>query len=151
MAIAFSCKDHGADATDRGAAPTLRAMGHGESHANAGGQLAVAMTFDWQKGNDVTNTRPSTMNVAVEHAQTLSSTRVPALARGWSVRRLTPTECERLQGFPDGHTLVPWRGGLMPDGPRYKMLGNSMACNAMRWIGRRIEAVEAEVNTGAAA
>lgn len=63
-----------------------------------------------------------------------------------SVRRLTPTECERLQGFPDGWTQIPWRGkpaSECPDGPRYKALGNSMACNVMRWIGRRIELVEA--------
>jgi DNA (cytosine-5)-methyltransferase 1 len=62
----------------------------------------------------------------------------------WAVRRLTPTECERLQGFPDGYTDIPWRGKYSaPDGPRYKALGNSMACNVMRWIGRRIEMVEA--------
>lgn len=57
------------------------------------------------------------------------------------VRRLTPTECERLQGFPDGHTLIPWRGKPAedcPDGPRYKVLGNSMAVPVMRWIGTRI-------------
>jgi DNA (cytosine-5)-methyltransferase 1 len=61
---------------------------------------------------------------------------------GWCVRRLTPTECERLQGFPDGWTDVPWRKGRMPDGRRYKMLGNSMAVNVMRWLGRRIAMVE---------
>jgi DNA (cytosine-5)-methyltransferase 1 len=66
-----------------------------------------------------------------------------ALASAWRVRRLTPTECERLQGFPDGYTAVPYRGGMAADGPRYKALGNSMACNVMRWIGRRIEAVAA--------
>jgi DNA (cytosine-5)-methyltransferase 1 len=58
------------------------------------------------------------------------------------VRRLTPTECERLQGFPDGHTRIPWRGRRAedcPDGPRYKALGNSMAVPVMRWIGERIE------------
>ena len=58
------------------------------------------------------------------------------------VRRLTPTECERLQGFPDGHTLITWRGKLAndcPDSPRYKALGNSMAVPVMRWIGKRIE------------
>jgi len=58
------------------------------------------------------------------------------------VRRLTPTECERLQGFPDGHTLIPWRGRLAsdcPDSPRYKALGNSMAVPVMRWIGKRID------------
>lgn len=57
------------------------------------------------------------------------------------VRRLTPTECERLQGFPDGHTRIPWRGKPAeecPDGPRYKALGNSMAVPVMRWIGARI-------------
>lgn len=70
----------------------------------------------------------------------------PIVNAGMSVRRLTPTECERLQGFPDGWTQIPWRGkpaSECPDGPRYKALGNSMACNVMRWIGRRIELVEA--------
>lgn len=61
---------------------------------------------------------------------------------GWAVRRLTPTECERLQGFPDGYTAIPRGGKPAADGPRYKALGNSMAVNAMRWIGRRIEMVE---------
>jgi DNA (cytosine-5)-methyltransferase 1 len=62
-----------------------------------------------------------------------------------AVRRLTPRECERLQGFPDDHTRIPWRGkpaDECPDGPRYKALGNSMATNCMQFIGRRIEAVE---------
>ena len=55
-----------------------------------------------------------------------------------AVRRLTPTECERLQGFPDGYTLVPYRNKEAADGPRYKALGNSMAVPVMRWIGERI-------------
>lgn len=55
------------------------------------------------------------------------------------VRRLTPTECERLQGFHDGYTLVPHRGKPAADGPRYKALGNSMAVPCMRWIGERIQ------------
>jgi DNA (cytosine-5)-methyltransferase 1 len=67
---------------------------------------------------------------------------------GWRVRRLTPTECERLQGFPDGYTNIPYRNkNDAPDGPRYKALGNSMAVNAMRWIGRRIEMVDAMETT----
>jgi DNA (cytosine-5)-methyltransferase 1 len=103
QAVAFSCKDHGADAGE--IAPTLRAMGHGGSHANAGGQVAVS--------------------------------------QGWAVRRLTPIECERLQGFPDNYTAIPYRGKAAADGPRYKALGNSMACNVMRWIGRRIAMVAA--------
>lgn len=101
--VAFSCKDHGADA-QRYTAPTLRAMGHDGSHANAGGQVAIAMVA--------------------------------------AVRRLTPLECERLQGFPDGYTDIPYRGRQAADGPRYKALGNSMAVNVVRWIGMRIAMVE---------
>ncbi len=66
---------------------------------------------------------------------------VGAVAAGMAVRRLTPTECERLQGFPDGYTLIPWKkkpASECPDGPRYKALGNSMAVPVMRWIGKRI-------------
>jgi len=63
-----------------------------------------------------------------------------------AVRRLTPVECERLQGFPDGYTAIPWRGKpaeQCPDGPRYKALGNSMAVPVMRWLGERIRLVDA--------
>jgi len=59
------------------------------------------------------------------------------------VRRLTPTECERLQGFPDNWTMIPWRkkpAEDCPDGPRYKALGNSKAVPVVRWIGQRIDA-----------
>jgi DNA (cytosine-5)-methyltransferase 1 len=61
------------------------------------------------------------------------------------VRRLTPVECERLQGFPDNYTNIPWRKSAeSPDGPRYKALGNSMAVPVMRWIGKRIAKVDAK-------
>lgn len=60
-----------------------------------------------------------------------------------AVRRLTPVECERLQGFPDGHTDIMWKGKPAPDGPRYRVLGNSMAVTVMAWIGQRISAFEA--------
>lgn len=63
------------------------------------------------------------------------------MAEQWAVRRLMPIECERLQGFPDGYTDIPYRGKAAADGPRYKALGNSMAVNVMRWIGRRIQSV----------
>ena len=67
-----------------------------------------------------------------------------AVSHAMSVRRLTPRECERLQGFPDDYTAIPWRGKAeTPDGPRYKALGNSMAVNCMEWIGERIAAQEA--------
>lgn len=61
-----------------------------------------------------------------------------AFASAMQVRRLTPRECERLQGFPDDWTLVPVRGKPAADGPRYKALGNSMAVPCMAWIGKRI-------------
>ena len=66
--------------------------------------------------------------------------------RAYGVRRLTPVECERLQGFPDNWSRIPWKGKPeedCPDGPRYKACGNSMAVPVMRWIGERIAAVEA--------
>ena len=57
-----------------------------------------------------------------------------------AVRRPTPVECERLQGFPDNYTDIRPNGKDTPDGPRYKALGNSMAVPVMKWIGERIEA-----------
>jgi DNA (cytosine-5)-methyltransferase 1 len=78
---------------------------------------------------------------------------MPATFSGMAVRRLTPRECERLQGFPDDYTLITYhkilKSGKLSkrlykaaDGPRYKALGNSMAVPVMAWIGRRIEMVE---------
>lgn len=65
------------------------------------------------------------------------------IAHKWAVRRLTPRECERLQGFPDDFTNIPWRGkNGAPDGHRYKALGNSMAVNVMGWIGHRIQMID---------
>jgi DNA (cytosine-5)-methyltransferase 1 len=63
-------------------------------------------------------------------------------APAYAVRRLTPTECERLQGFPDGWTAIPFRGKPASDGPRYKAIGNSMAVPVMKWIGERIAIVD---------
>ena len=68
--------------------------------------------------------------------------RTPTLMQAMQVRRLTPQECERLQGFPDDYTLIPVRGKPAADGPRYKALGNSMAVPVMAWIGKRIQQVE---------
>ena len=64
------------------------------------------------------------------------------VATGMAVRRLTPRECERLQGLPDDYTLIPYNGKLAADGPRYKAIGNGMAVPVIRWIGERIKAVE---------
>lgn len=65
---------------------------------------------------------------------------LPAIQTGVQVRRLTPLECERLQGFPDGYTAI--RGNKTPNTPRYQALGNSMAVPVMRWIGERIQKVD---------
>ncbi|HBO4188494.1 TPA: DNA cytosine methyltransferase [Pseudomonas aeruginosa] len=129
--IAFSCKDHGADAGE--ISPTLRAMGHGASHANAGGQVAVCIT------GEITHTLKAEGFDASEDGTGRGQPITPEAA---GVRRLTPRECERLQGFPDDYTLIPWRGKPAtecPDGPRYKAIGNSKAVPVVRWIGRRIK------------
>lgn len=61
----------------------------------------------------------------------------------WVVRRLTPVECERLQGFPDHYTDIPYKGKEHPpDTPRYKALGNSFAVPVVRWIGERMQMVD---------
>lgn len=68
--------------------------------------------------------------------------RMPSAHIGMLVRRLTPEECEALQGFPDEYTAIPWRkkpADQCPDGPRYKALGNSWAVPVVRWIGQRID------------
>jgi DNA (cytosine-5)-methyltransferase 1 len=66
----------------------------------------------------------------------------PVLFTGAAVRRLTPVECERLQGFPDNYSLIKFRGKPAADGPRYRALGNSMAVPEVRWILSRIEMFE---------
>ena len=137
--IAFSAKDHGADAGD--IAPTLRAGGFTGSHANGGVMPAVALY-----GLELTN-QGSGGNVGFHSEaapfRTLNCAGLPGIARTWAVRRLTPVECERLQGFPDNHTAVAYRGKPAADGPRYKALGNSMAVPDVRWIGERIAMVDA--------
>lgn len=86
------------------------------------------------------NSGPDGSGVQETIAYTLEArAEVQAVAAGMAVRRLTPRECERLQGFPDDYTLIPVRGKSAADGPRYKALGNSMAVPVMRWIGQQID------------
>ena len=130
LPIAFSSKDYSADALDD-LCPTLRAGGHNKSHANAGVPPAVAF------GGDVVRT------LSARHDSSPCADRgMDVIVNGLSVRRLTPRECERLQGFPDDYTLIPYRNKLAADGPRYKAMGNSMAVPVMRWIGQRINEVD---------
>lgn len=140
--IAFSYKDNGADATSD-LSPTIRAGNHDKSHANSGQPPAIAYAFKAGQG-----AKAGGIGYAEEQSPTLTSASsgtnlAPAVMHGVSVRRLTPIECERLQGFPDNHTLIGWRGkdaDECPDGPRYKAIGNSMAVPVMRWIAERIAA-----------
>lgn len=140
--IAFSYKDHGADASED-LSPTLRAGNSYNSNANSGQPPAIAYAFKPGQG-----AKARGIGFAEEQSPTLTSASsgtnlTPAIMQGVSVRRLMPVECERLQGFPDNHTLISWRGKEAtecPDGPRYRAIGNSMAVPVMRWIGERIAA-----------
>ncbi|WP_456027071.1 DNA cytosine methyltransferase [Pseudomonas capeferrum] len=153
--LAFSCKDHGADAGE--IAPTLRAMNHSGSHANAGGQVAVCITgeithtlkaegFDGSedgtgRGQPIVAAVSPTLRAGNMRNNSNPSTEADMLVGGSQVRRLVPVECERLQGMADNYTLIPWRGKPAcecPDGPRYKAIGNSKAVTVVRWIGRRL-------------
>ncbi len=113
-------------------------MGTGSSRGDATIAVACCVAPTITAGNDPSRSPQSsevTQQVAAVHAASMT------------VRRLTPRECERLQGFPDDWTMIPYRGKSpedCPDGPRYKALGNSMACNCMAWIGERIAAYEAQ-------
>jgi DNA (cytosine-5)-methyltransferase 1 len=194
--LSFSCKDYGADVS-HDVTPTLRAMTHGDSWANGGGQLAVMLpedaptaprfadplpfdTTQLTSPNNYSSPKPGDPChplAASEHVpaialsfnqrdeprfsevayslqtqpgsdeqltlvpNVLAATATPSPTARMVVRRLTPRECERLQGFPDDYTSIPWKGKPAvdcPDGPRYKALGNSMAVPCMAWIGRRI-------------
>lgn len=91
------------------------------------------------------NTGANGTGAQVELAYTQNATGVMGVSVNTSVRRLLPIETERLMGFPDNWTRIPWRGKSAedcPDSPRYKACGNSMCVNVMRWIGMRIEKVE---------
>jgi DNA (cytosine-5)-methyltransferase 1 len=176
--IAFSSKDHGADAGR--IAPTLRAGAHSRSHANAGVPPAVVFESRFARNgrgapsslvpplkaqSGVTGKGDSSPLIAWKECQSgtraarvhatldanKGSRRMEGVTNGMVVRRLTPRECERLQGFPDDYTLISWRGQAAadcPDGPRYKALGNSMAVPVMRWLGERIQRVESLKKAG---
>lgn len=133
-AIAFSSKDHGMDATED-LAPTLRSMGHDASHANGGGQMAVAFQ-ESQTGCREYVSAGTLRSNGPGHDPV--GTRI---REGMAVRRLTPLECERLMGQRDNYTNVSHRGKPASDGPRYKALGNSMAVPVLTWIGTRIKTI----------
>lgn len=147
--VAFSSKDHGGDAGPL--SPTLRSGGYLNSHENGGAPPAIAFhaTQDPISGG-VTPAISARGQVGVAERVTDHALTCHAAKGGdpttdnyvtptpMSVRRLTPRECERLQGFPDDYTLIPDAS----DTGRYHALGNSMAVPVMRWIGERIDFVD---------
>jgi DNA (cytosine-5)-methyltransferase 1 len=171
VTIAFTVKDHGGDAVEN-ISPTLRAGGHTGSHANAGVMPAIAFPTE-MSATQCASTEELSPALSVKHTTAVAfdmrgreggampegphdtaniraasggSSRSYAASQAWGVRRLTPTECARLQGFPDDWAKIPWRGKpaeQCPDGPQYKAYGNSMAVNVMCWLGERIAAVAA--------
>ena len=164
--ICFTAKDYGADAQEE-LAPTLRSGNSSGSHANGGvmpavtvairgrdggataelgGDIATALRASQGGGDkphvlatrDVAGAITSNYGKQFDNSDTAIG---PNVANHHSaVRRLTPVECERLQGFPDGYTDIPWRGKPnSPDGPRYRALGNSWAVPKFVWLGERIQ------------
>ena len=112
-------------------------------HPLAAGAHAPAIAI--QAGALRTNpaSGPDGVGVQADHAYTLEArSEVQCVQIARQVRRLTPVECERLMGFPDDYTLIPWRkkpASECPDGSRYKALGNSWAVPVVSWIGSRIQ------------
>lgn len=99
------------------------------------------------RGADTSNSSREGVNIGNigDPSFTLQAAHSHAVISSSAVRRLTPIECERLQGFPDGYTQIAWRNKAAedcPDGPRYKAMGNSMAVPVMQWIGKRIQMME---------
>jgi DNA (cytosine-5)-methyltransferase 1 len=148
-----------------GAAPTLNTMGGGQrepcvTHALGTDLYNGAITGDVAAtmsthGGDGNGTGPTVMqpigfeaNMSLQQPstsgvfQTLTHRTHASVNVNMAVRRLTPKECERLQGFPDNYSDIMPKGKPTPDGPRYKALGNSMAVPVMAWIGKRIQEVE---------
>jgi len=130
-------------------AHTLRAEGFDASEDGTGrGQPIVA--FDPTQITSKTN-RSNPKPGDPCHTLAKGAHAPVAVISKYRARRLTPRECERLQGFTDGYTAIPWRGKKAEecaDGPRYKALGNSWAVPVARWIGRRIEAVSEVASDG---
>jgi len=119
-------------APSREARKEAPAPARGRAAKRDGGGSTVVLSPALTASND-----PSRSPQSAEITQQVTA----VFAARMVVRRLTPRECERLQGFPDDYTAIPWKGKPAvdcPDGPRYKALGNSMAVPCMAWIGRRI-------------
>ena len=116
--------------------PTMSCFDQGDTRATTV-VAQPAIGFDGFQSDNPKATHQAT----IEGTGPLIRARPHCVATAMAVRRLTPRECERLQGFPDDYTLVEYRKKPAADGPRYRALGNSMAVPVMRWIGERIKMV----------
>jgi DNA (cytosine-5)-methyltransferase 1 len=144
--IAFTL--HGSDGTTSAASPTevagsLRTRAPGSIENSSTTAVLQEQPVAWSGELTASTDIAGTLQRGGEGGR-VDGVMTPQMA----VRRLTPRECERLQGFPDDYTLVEYRGKPAADGPRYKALGNSMARPVMRWIGERIAAVDAILRDG---
>jgi DNA (cytosine-5)-methyltransferase 1 len=127
-------------------AHSLRGEGFDASEDGTGrGTPLVPVAYDLRNGA-VGDVAMSVQAGGMGSDRGLCPNALPHTIQQSAVRRLTPRECERLQGFPDDYTLVTSRNKPAADGPRYKALGNSMAVPVMNWIGRRIQLVEETLN-----
>lgn len=139
--VAFTRCDNGQDAAVD-VTPTMRCGSNYSAHLAVAQQVDVKQVQWASGGGQVENDTAQALRSGAEHNYQFARVAM-------QVRRLTPLECARLQGFPDDYLLqVPWRGKTPPpDGPMYKALGNSMAVNCMDWIGQRIQMVEEVLKT----
>lgn len=136
--VAFDCKGTEVQFSEDGTHPTLRSMSYSGSHANAGGHAAVAVPpIGWSEELTAHENCAGTIQRGGDGGR-----HDGVMTDAMLVRRLTPRECERLQGFPDDYTAIPYRSKPAADGPRYKALGNSWAVPCARWIGERIQMME---------
>jgi len=148
-ASALKARDY-KDATDLIAFPAEMSGTQAASTPNLSPSLSVKHTtavtvIDRAAFNQGQNAQYEPKIEEAETTPTIVARGPHAVHADMRVRRLTPIECERLQGFPDNYTQIPWRNKTpenCPDGPRYKAMGNSMAVPVMRWIGERIKIVD---------
>lgn len=136
QAVAFALRGR-----EGGAMPEVEGAGDriGALRAADGGSSRDYVAFDTTQITSAANySRPQ----PGDPCHPLAAGAHPPAVAGPSVRRLTPRECARLQGFPDDYLDITYRGKPAADGPKYKALGNSMAVPCMRWLGDRIQAVE---------
>jgi len=133
---------------DDGAANTLNAFDDGSDGRATHAVVSAPFTFEARVARNGRGSPSDVVNCLKSQAgETGKGDASPLVSEGMAVRRLTPRECERLQGAPDDHTRVPWRGkpaDECPDGPRYRAIGNSMAVPVVRWIGERLQWVAGE-------